>query len=67
MDVITVDIFDTQRVDAGLDPNDASADVPEEQRANDALGAATNSPAPRDYADLAASAGLTTDDVASTE
>lgn len=56
-----------QRVDAGLDPNDTSADVPEEQRANEALGAATNSPAPRDYADLAASASLTTDDVASTE
>lgn len=53
-----------QRVDAGLDPNDESAEVPEEQRANEALGAATNSPAPRDYAELAANAGLTTDDVA---
>lgn len=56
-----------QRVDAGLDPNDESATIPEEQLNNTALGAATNSPAPRDYASLAASAGLTTDDVATVE
>ncbi len=56
-----------QRVDAGLDPNDTSAEIPAEQQNNEALGAATNSPAPRDYAELAANAGLTTDDVASVE
>ena len=55
-----------QRVDAGLDPNDQDAEIPEEQLNDQALGAATNSPAPRDYADLAANAGLTTDDVAPT-
>ncbi|WP_241159181.1 LCP family protein [Adlercreutzia sp. ZJ141] len=53
-----------QRVDAGLDPNDKNAVIPQEQLDNAALGAAPNSPAPRDYADLAANAGLTTDDVA---
>lgn len=56
-----------QRVDAGLDPNDESAVIPEEQLNNTALGAATNSPAPHDYQSLAASAGLTTDDVATVE
>lgn len=55
-----------QRVDAGLDPNDESAEIPEEQRTNETLGAASNSPAPRDYEDLAANAGLTTEDVAPT-
>ena len=53
-----------QRVDAGLDPNDTQAAVPAAQEADSRLGAASNSPAPRDYADLAANAGLTTDDVA---
>lgn len=52
-----------QRVDAGLDPNDQAAAIPQEQQDNADLGAAPNSPAPRDYADLAANAGLTTDDV----
>ncbi|WP_286165851.1 LCP family protein [Olsenella uli] len=54
-----------QRVDAGLDPNDAAVQVPDEQLQNERLGAATNAAGPRDYAGLAASAGLTTDDVAS--
>ena len=56
-----------QRVDAGLDPNDESAEIPEEQANNPDLGAATNSPAPQQYEDLAANAGLTTDDVATAE
>lgn len=56
-----------QRVDAGLDPNDESAEIPEAQANNKDLGAAENSPAPRQYEDLAANAGLTTDDVASVE
>ena len=55
-----------QRVDAGLDPEDETAEIPEEQASNTALGAATNSPAPRDYEELAASS-LTTDNVASTD
>ena len=56
-----------QRADAGLDPNDTSAVIPEAQLNNTRLGAATNSPAPRDYASLEANAGLTTDDVATVE
>lgn len=54
-----------KRVDAGLDPDGQDA-IPEPQASDEALGAATNSAAPQDYAELAASAGLTTDDVAST-
>ena len=53
-----------QRVDAGLDPNDTSAAIPDTQANNADLGAAPNSPAPRDYEALAANAGLTTNDVA---
>ena len=53
-----------QRVDAGMDPNDTSAAVPEAQANDAALGAATNAASPRDYQALAANAGLTTDDVA---
>lgn len=53
-----------QRVDAGLDPNDTEASIPESQTENERLGAASNSPAPRHYAGLAENAGLTTDDVA---
>lgn len=53
-----------QRIDAGLDPNDMQAVIPAAQEADTRLGAASNSPAPRDYADLAANAGLTTGDVA---
>lgn len=56
-----------QRVDAGLDPNDETAEIPEEQLQNEELGAATNSAAPRDYRAIAESSGLTTDDVAPTE
>lgn len=56
-----------QRVDAGLDPNDEAAIVPEAQQNNPELGAASNSPAPRDYEAYASAAGLTTDDVASKE
>lgn len=52
-----------QRVDAGLDPNDTDAAIPQAQAQNPDLGAAPNSPAPREYAQLAANAGLTTDDV----
>ena len=55
------------RVDAGLDPNDVDAAIPDKQANNTRLGMATNSPAPQDYAELAANAGLTTDDVASVD
>ena len=55
-----------QLVDAWLDPNDATAETPSEQADNADLGAASNSPAPRDYEDLAANA-MTTDDVAAVE
>lgn len=55
-----------QRVDAGLDPNDDAATVPEEQAQNAKLGQATNSAAPRDYHELAQNA-MTTDDVAAVE
>lgn len=53
-----------KRVDAGLDPTDTSATIPEPQASSTTLGAATNSAAPKDYRTLAANAGLTTDDVA---
>ena len=52
-----------QRVDAGLDPNDESAEIPDAQRENERLGATTNAAGPKDYEDLAENA-LTTDDVA---
>lgn len=55
-----------QLVDAGLDPNDESAEVPDAQASNEQLGAASNSPAPRDYQDRVDGA-MTTDDVASIE
>lgn len=53
-----------RRVDAGLDPNDSSASIPKPQASDETLGAATNAASPADYRDLAARAGLTTDDVA---
>lgn len=53
-----------RRVDAGLDPADASAEIPDEQLNDERLGAASNAAGPRDYEELAASSGLTTDDVA---
>lgn len=55
------------RVDAGLDPNDTTAEIPQAQLGNLKLGAASNSPAPRSYEALVANAGLTTDDVASAQ
>ena len=55
------------RVDAGLDPNDTTAEIPQDQLSNLKLGAASNSPAPRSYEALVANAGLTTDDVASAQ
>lgn len=55
-----------QLTDAGLDPEDTTQTIPAEQQSNASLGAATNSPAPRDYHDAAAGA-LTTDDVAKVE
>ena len=51
-----------QRVDAGLDP-EGDDEIPEEQQDNEVLGAATNAAGPTNYQSLAASAGLTTDDV----
>lgn len=54
-------------VDAGLDPNDAAAEVPLAQQNDLKLGAATNSPAPRSYETLVENAGLTTQDVASAQ
>lgn len=56
-----------RRVDAGLDPNDTSAVIPEPQASDTTLGAATNAASPKDYEGLAANAGLTTDDVASVD
>ena len=53
-----------QRVDAGMDPNDTSVTVPKAQSRNTSLGAATNAASPKDYKQLAANAGLTTEDVA---
>lgn len=38
-----------QRVDAGLDPADESAEIPEPQASDEDLGAATNARSPRDY------------------
>ena len=52
-----------QRVDAGLDPADETAEIPEKQLNDERLGMATNSAAPRDYKTLAENA-MTTDDVA---
>ena len=51
------------RVDAGLDPNDTSLEIPAEQLANEKLGAASNAASPRDYYELAANAGMTTDSI----
>lgn len=53
-----------QRVDAGLDPSDETAQVPEEQLQDERLGSATNAAGPRDYRALADGSALTTDDVA---
>ena len=55
------------RVDAGFDPNDTTAEIPQAQSGNLKLGAASNSPAPKSYDALVANAGLTTNDVAPEE
>ena len=55
------------RVDAGFDPNDTTAEIPQAQSSNLKLGAASNSPAPKSYDALVANAGLTTNDVAPEE
>ena len=54
-----------RRVDAGLDPNDTTAEIPAEQLEDERLGSASNAAGPRDYHDLSESSALTTDDVAS--
>lgn len=54
-----------ERVDAGMDPNDADGQIPEAQQKNATLGSAENAASPQDYQQLAAEAGLTTADVAS--
>ncbi|MEY8460684.1 LCP family protein [Eggerthellaceae bacterium 24-137] len=51
-----------RRVDAGLDPNDEEAEIPEPQASDTELGAATNAASPQDYEGLVADA-MTTDDV----
>lgn len=56
-----------QRMDAGLDPADEDAVIPAEQLADERLGAATNAAGPRDYAYLAETSALTTDDVAAAD
>jgi LCP family protein required for cell wall assembly len=52
-----------RRVDAGFDPDDTTQVIPEVQATNETLGAATNSATPKNYQELAASSGLTTQDV----
>lgn len=56
-----------QRADAGLDPNDESAQIPEEQAQDETLGAATNGGGPRDYRELADNSSFTTDLVATVD
>lgn len=51
-----------RRVDAGLDPNDEKAEIPEPQASDTELGAAANAASPKDYEGLVAE-GMTTDDV----
>ena len=55
-----------RRVDAGLDPNDDAAEIPEPQASDTELGAASNAASPTDYEALAAD-GMTTDDVVSAD
>lgn len=52
-----------QRVDAGINPDDETAQVPDEQLENERLGSASNAAGSRDYSSLAESSPLTTDDV----
>ncbi len=56
-----------QRTDAGLDPNDESVQIPEEQAQDETLGAATNGGGPRDYRELADNSSFTTDLVATVD
>lgn len=51
-----------RRVDAGLDPDDVNATIPEKQAGNADLGSASNGAGPRDYEALAADS-LNTGDV----
>ena len=51
------------RVDVGLDPNDETADIPDQRLDDDRLGSAINGAGPRDYEGLAADSSLTTRDV----
>ena len=55
-----------RRVDAGLDPADASVEIPEPQASDTELGAATNARSPQDYEGLLEGA-MTTDDVKTAE
>ena len=50
-----------RRVDAGLDPNDTSQEIPEPQASDTTLGAAPNSPAEHDYQGLLEDHPFTTD------
>ncbi len=57
-----------KRVDAGLDPNDESAAIPEPQASSTKPGAASNSASPRNYEEyLAQASPMTTEDVAAAE
>ena len=56
-----------QRTDAGLDPNDESAEIPAEQADDETLGAAPNGGGPRDYHEIADNSSFTTDLVAEVE
>ena len=47
-----------QRVDAGLDPADESAEIPEPQVSDEDLGAAANARSPRDYSGRVDQAGF---------
>ena len=47
-----------QRVDAGLDPADESAEIPEPQVGDEDLGAAANARSPRDYSGRVDQAGF---------
>jgi len=57
-----------KRVDAGLDPNDESTEIPEPQASSTKLGAASNSASPRNYEEYLAQANpMTTADVVAAE
>lgn len=57
-----------KRVDAGLDPNDESTEIPEPQASSTKLGAASNSASPRNYEEYLEQANpMTTEDVVAAE